>query len=180
VDDMALIAAPPFAAAPTKQGNAVVTLPAQRSIARIAAFKESLAPLQTALGLTLPGPGRQAYHNAVLYLWAGPENWLAVADSDDPDFDIKLAQICNGLAAVTDQSDGRVIIRISGPASREALAKLIPIDLHPSAFPPDATALTLAGHISVQIWNSTDGFELACFRSYAETLYEALVEASHV
>jgi heterotetrameric sarcosine oxidase gamma subunit len=71
-------------------------------------------------------------------------------------------------------------LRICGPGTREALAKLIPIDLHPSAFPPDATALTLAGHISVQIWNTPNGFELSCFRSYTETLYEALIEASNV
>jgi heterotetrameric sarcosine oxidase gamma subunit len=180
VVETSLLAAPPFAAAPTRPGNAFVTLLPPRSIARIAAFKDSLAPLQNALGLTLPAPAKQTYHNAVLYLWSGPGAWLAIAADDNPDFDTQLTQICNGLAAVTDQSDGRTILRICGPGTREALAKLIPIDLHPSAFPPDATALTLAGHISVQIWNTPNGFELSCFRSYTETLYEALIEASNV
>jgi len=180
VAEMELRAAPPFALIQTQVGNAAVALAEHRSIVSIAAFAECLAPLQVAPGVTLPGPNRQTYHDGILYLWAGAENWLALADTADPDFDLRMAQNCNTLAAVTDQSDGRTILRISGPAARDALAKLVPIDLHPSAFPPDATAMTLAAHISVQIWHSPpDGFELACFRSYAETLYEALIEASN-
>ncbi len=175
--DIARLAAPPFAPAETSTGNAAVTLPPHRSIASIAAFKDCLTPLQHALGLTLPPPGKQSRHNAVLYLWTGPEKFLAVADNEVPDFDITLAQTANGLAAITDQSDGRTILQITGPAARDALAKLLPIDLHPSSFPIDATAATLAGHIPIQIWRSLEGFELSCFRSYAETLYKALVEA---
>jgi sarcosine oxidase subunit gamma len=68
---------------------------------------------------------------------------------------------------------------VRGPAARDALAKLLPIDLHRAGFAEDATALTLAGHIGVQIWRSgEDRFELACFRSYAEALYGALREAA--
>jgi sarcosine oxidase subunit gamma len=168
-----ILAEPPFA--PARRNAAVALLPL-RSIAGIAAFKDCLTPLQQALG-ALPGPNRQVLHQNILYLWAGPESWLAIAE-DDPDFDLKLASRCSGLAAVTDQSDGRALLQIKGPNVRDALAKLLPIDLHPSAFPPDATALTLAAHIPVQIWQSADDvFELACFRSYAETLYEALSEA---
>jgi methylglutamate dehydrogenase subunit D len=170
-----LLAEPPFA----PRDNAAVMLLPQRSIASIAAFEHCLSPLQDALGLALPGPGRQAHHDDILYLWTGPENWLAISAEDDPDFDLKLAKRCNGLAAITDQSDGRSILQIAGPLVRNALAKLLPIDLHPSAFPTNATALTLAGHIPVQIWQSAeDAFALACFRSYAETLYEALIEAN--
>jgi heterotetrameric sarcosine oxidase gamma subunit len=156
---------------------AEVTRPMPASIASIAAFKDCLAPLRQTLG-PLPAANRQAEIDGVLYLWAGPESWLAVAGSDTPDFDIHLATRCNGLAAVTNQSDGRAIFQIAGPEVRDRLAKLLPIDLHPSAFPTDATAMTLAGHISVQIWrNGENSFKLACFRSFSETLYEALSEA---
>jgi sarcosine oxidase subunit gamma len=62
---------------------------------------------------------------------------------------------------------------------RDALAKLVPIDLHPKNFTPDSTALTLAAHISVQIWQTADGaYNLACFRSFAEDLYHALTAAA--
>jgi sarcosine oxidase subunit gamma len=174
VAELELSAAPAFT--PAGQNVAVALLP-QRSITGIAAFQDCFTALQDALGVLLPGPNRQARHDNILYLWAGPETWLAISE-DDPDFDLNLAKRCNGLAAVTDQSDGRVIVQIKGPNVREALAKLLPIDLHRSVFPPDATALTLAAHIPVQIWQSAeDVFELACFRSYAETLYEALMQA---
>ncbi len=173
--EMELSAEPPFAPAPHNQ--AVALLP-QRSIAGIAAFENCLVPLQAALGV-LPGPNCQLRNDNILYLWAGPESWLAIGAEDDPDFDLALANRCTGLAAVTDQSDGRVILQIKGRNVRDSLAKLLPIDLHPSVFPPDATALTLAAHIPVQIWQTAENiFELACFRSYAETLYEALVEAN--
>jgi sarcosine oxidase subunit gamma len=179
VAERGLTAEPAFAPAPAAPGNAVIVLKPQRSIAGIAVFEDCLFPLQDGLGLLLPGPGRQARKDDILYLWAGPENWLAVAAEDDPEFDRKLAKLCTRLAAVTDQSDGRAILQIKSPTVRDTLAKLVPIDLHPSVFQPDATALTLAAHIPVQIWQAAeDAFELACFRSYAETLYEALVEAS--
>ncbi len=179
--EMELRAAPPFVPAKTPVGNAVVALAEHRGIVSIAAFAECLAPLQDALGLVLPGPNRQTHHDGIRYLWAGPETWLALADAAGPDFDLRMAQNCSTLAAVTDQSDGRTILRVSGPAARDVLAKLVPIDLHPSAFPPDATAMTLAAHIPVQIWHSPpEDFELACFRSFAETLYEALIEANNV
>jgi sarcosine oxidase subunit gamma len=177
---MELRAAPPFTPIQAPIGNAIVALAEHRSIVSIAAFAECLAPLQAALGVALPGPNRQTEHDGILYLWAGPETWLALADAADPDFDLRMAQHCTTLAVVTDQSDGRAILRISGPAARNVLAKLVPIDLHPAAFPPNATALTLAGHIPVQIWHKApDGFELACFRSYAQALYEVLIQANN-
>jgi len=45
-------------------------------------------------------------------------------------------------------------------------------------FGEDSTALTLAGHIPVQIWREDGQFAVACFRSFAKSLYHALIEAS--
>jgi len=161
------------------RGDSIVALAPQRGLASIALYGGDLKPLLDALGGTLPLPGRQLRADGVLYLWSGPASWLALADDDAADFSEKLATRLAGVAAVTDQSDGRAILRVHGPSSRDALAKLLPIDLHPKMFSIDATALTLAGHVNVQIWRSgEDAFELACFRSFAEDLFEALCEAS--
>lgn len=169
-----LLAAP----AVTCQGDAMVEPAPQRSLASIALYGDDLKPLLDRLGGTLPLPGRKIRVQHVTYLWSGPASWLALADRDDPDFSPNLADRLAGVAAVTDQSDGRAILSVRGPASRDALAKLVPIDLHPGVFAEDATALTLAGHINVQIWrNGEDAFELACFRSFAEALYQSLREA---
>ncbi len=158
--------------------SAMVALAPQRSLASIALYEDDPKPLSDVLG-QLPLPGRTLRADGVLYLWSGRASWLALADGDDTDFSETLARRLCGLAAVTDQSDGRAMLRVQGPSARDALAKLLPIDLHPAVFAMDATALTLAGHISVQIWRRAENaFELACFRSFAEDLLEALHAAS--
>ena len=54
-------------------------------------------------------------------------------------------------AAVADQSDARLVLRLSGPRVRDVLAKGVPVDLHPQAFKPGDVANTLVGYIGVQI-----------------------------
>jgi sarcosine oxidase subunit gamma len=159
-------------------GDAMVELPPLRSMASIALYNDDLKPLLDALGCSLPLPGRQLRTGGVTYLWSGPASWLALAEDDDPDFSANLAARLEGAAAVTDQSDGRAILRVQGRFAPDALAKLLPIDLHPNVFTEDATAMTLAGHINVQIWRcGTSAFELACFRSFAGALLAALQAA---
>jgi sarcosine oxidase subunit gamma len=169
------MAAPAFEIGSAVQG---VELAPSRAIASIAAYQKSLEALQAALGVLLPGPGRQVTVDGATYLWSGPARWFVLAATDDADFATNLAARAQNFGSVTDQSDGRVVLRIHGPRVRDALAKLVPIDLHPSVFGPDATALTLAGHISVQIWQGEDGaYNLACFRSFAGDLFHALTLA---
>jgi sarcosine oxidase subunit gamma len=155
---------------PAIETNEFIALVPQCSIVSIAAFDGA------ALGLALPTTPRRIAHDGITYLWSGPSTWLALGD--DPALESRITAEVAGKAAVTDQSDGRVILTVSGPQAAAILAKLVPIDLHPTAFPPDATALTLAGPITVQIWRREAVFHLACFRSFAESLAHALLQAS--
>ncbi len=125
----------------------------------------SLAAPKTA-GLNLPQPGRRAGR----FIWNGPNSWL-VLDEDAT----TLAARAGGV--VTEQSDGLFLFAISGPAAREILKRLVPIDLRESSFPPEAAAITHASHIGVRIWREGDAFILACFRSFAPALHHALAEA---
>ncbi len=154
--------------------TAYVQLAPQHSIVSIAAFKATKAALHQAA--KLPVTPHYLIGNNVMFLWSGPGAWLAV--SEDPDLESRILRAANGLAAITDQSDGRTILRVTAPPAK--LQKLLPIDLHESAFGANATALTLAGHIPVQIWRTENGFEFCCFRSFAESLYHSLVEACEV
>jgi sarcosine oxidase subunit gamma len=70
-----------------------------------------------------------------------------------------------------------VVLRLSGPRSRDVLAAVVPIDLHPRAFRPGDTAMTLAGHIAVQIRLVDDDFELMAFRGYAGSLFQTVLHA---
>ena len=76
---------------------------------------------------------------------------------------------------MSDQSHGRVVIRIDGPKSRALLAKGTPVDLHPSEFPVGKSALTQMAHVSVHLTRTgTDEFTLSVFRGFSESFWEWL------
>jgi heterotetrameric sarcosine oxidase gamma subunit len=132
-------------------------------------------------GLSLPVTPSYVTDGSTAFVWAGPGHWLAVADSDDaPAFEARLRAALAGCASICGQSDGRSIIRISGRSARAALAKMIPIDLHPREFAPGHAAVTLAGHIGIHLWqvDAVPSYDIAVFRSLAAALWQWLAESS--
>jgi len=150
-----------------------IALAQPRQIFSVSAFAGAKAALEAALGANLPPPNHALADGDVTWLWSGPDSWLAMAETG---LDARLAA-ASSHAAITDQSDGKAIFLVSGPRAREILEKLVPIDLHEAEFLPGHTALTLAGHIPVQIWREDGAFALACFRSFAAALHHALAQA---
>jgi sarcosine oxidase subunit gamma len=147
-----------------------------RAIVSLSAFKGQGPALSAALGVALPTTPRRVTHNGTTYLWSGPNAWLAISPSETL---FETLSPAAPHAALTEQSDGHFLFRVTGPHARAILAKLVPIDLHESVFPADAVALTLAAHLGVKLWREDDSFLLACFRSFAGALHHALLEASH-
>jgi sarcosine oxidase subunit gamma len=126
------------------------------------------------LGLDLPASPVAARSDGHSLAWAGPGQWLLVGGSRSG-FAETLAAF-SGLAAVSDQSDGRAALRLSGARIRHALAKGCMIDLHPTAFPVGATALTSIAHMGVHLWRAADGpdgavFEIMVARSMAGSFW---------
>ena len=78
------------------------------------------------------------------------------------------------------------MLRLSGHGVREILCKLVAIDVHPRAFEPNAVAVTAAGHVGVILWRREDGddespvFEIAAYRSLADSFWRALAHAAHL
>lgn len=137
--------------------------------------------LDERFGLTLPTTRRCSVSGAIELVWAGPGRWLAMTANEAPAaFEARLRSELEGLASVTNQSDGRCIMRIAGPKARDTLAKGLPIDLHPRVFQPGDTALTVAAHINVHIWQVDDAptYDLAVFRSYAASFCEFITSAA--
>ncbi|MFY9289463.1 MAG: sarcosine oxidase subunit gamma family protein [Methylorubrum rhodinum] len=136
------------------------------------------AAIQTRFGLSLPEPGAALFSGETGLIWSGPGQWLALGpargDLDD------LGAALSGLAAVADQSDGRALLRLSGPEARRVLEKGVSVDLHPRAFGPGRTAVTAVAHIGVQLWQRDDRptYELAVARSFAGSLWSWLEEAA--
>jgi sarcosine oxidase subunit gamma len=104
-------------------------------------------------------------------IWAGPEQWLAV--SDDRKLPGELAGALGSAAAVSDQSDARAVLRLSGRHVRDVLAKGCPIDLDRRVFGRGATAVTVISHIGVQLWclPDDDALHVALFRGMAGSFW---------
>ena len=108
----------------------------------------------------------------VTSLWAGVEQHFVLEKSFD-DVRKKL----DGLASCSDQSHGRVIIRIEGPKARSVLCKGTPVDLHESEFEIGKSAVTQMAHVGVHLTRvGRDAFELSVFRGFSESLWEWLTE----
>jgi sarcosine oxidase subunit gamma len=117
----------------------------------------------------------------VTFIGYGPGQWLAVSESlANEALAGDLAARLKGLASISDQSGGRTIFRISGPRARDVLAKGLPIDLDPRAFPPGSAATSAISHIGVQLWQTDDtrGYDLAIFRSLTESLWRWLTASA--
>ena len=124
--------------------------------------------LKQRLGLdlpTTPAIGTSATHEVI---WSGPGQWLLRAQ-ERAGFSDLLAAL-SPHAAVSDQSDARAALALSGPRIRDVLAKGCMVDLHPRAFPVGTVALTSIAHIGVHLWRAEDGpdgpvFEIMVARS---------------
>lgn len=110
--------------------------------------------------------------------WAGPDQYFVLAEGRGEgalyrDLKAKLA----GIASVSDQSHGRVIIRLAGPKARAVLAKGTPVDLHPDAFPVGKSALTQMAHVGIHMTRvGADAYDLSVFRGFAESYWEWITE----
>ena len=104
--------------------------------------------------------------------WAGADQYFVL----DKAFD-EVRKKFEGIASCSDQSHGRVIIRIEGPKVRNVLCKGTPVDLHESEFEIGKSALTQMAHVGVHLTRTgKDAFELSVFRGFSESFWEWLTE----
>ena len=72
-------------------------------------------------------------------------------------------------AAVTDVTGGQTVITLSGPRTRDVLAKGCPLDLHPSVLRPGDCAQTLLAkaNVIIRCVDDSPSYELTVRRSFA-------------
>lgn len=124
--------------------------------------------LEREFGATLPAQPVAVRAGTVCVLWAGPGRWLFLAPGEGPEWEEHLRAALGAHAAVCDQSDGRVLLELSGPSVLPSLEKGVRVDLHPAAFAPGAVILTAVSHIGVQLWRdpADGGCRVLVPRSY--------------
>lgn len=164
---------PPFSGTP---GLVLERLPDGtlfRMAARPGRTSELRARVQAALGVDPPeGPG-VCGSEALCVVGIGPGTWL-VRGVDAA----SLQEAAGAQASLFDWSDSRALLRIGGPDWRAALAKTLPIDLHPSRFGPGRAATTRAGHIGITLWQTAGSATVttAVPRSLAADLLHGLLQ----
>jgi sarcosine oxidase subunit gamma len=127
---------------------------------------------------SLPGVGASTGKGVVTFHWCGADQYYAIAEGKgEGELYRELKALLVGLASCSDQSHGRVILRIVGPKARALLAKGTPIDLHSSVFGPGKSAVTQMAHVGVHlIQTAEDAFELSVFRGFSGNFWEWLTE----
>lgn len=109
--------------------------------------------------------------------FVGPAEWLVVRERHDAAYPMALAGKLGADALVADQSAGRVVLRLSGPASRRILAKITPLDLHPDMFAIGRSANTFFCHVGANLTRiDGDAFEIVLMRSFALFAFRELQE----
>ena len=111
-------------------------------------------------------------------LWAGPDQYFVQAEGrGEGALAAELSLMLAGTASVSDQSHGRVVLRIAGDKARAVLARGTPVDLHPDVFPVGKSALTQMAHVGVHLTRvGDDSYDLSVFRGFSESFWEWLSE----
>lgn len=119
------------------------------------------------LGLT---PGRATAFGEGLALCFAPG--VAMVAGLRPD-------LPSGRAAVVDQSGGFVILRLSGAAAADVLARCCRLDLHPGAFPPGSVARTPIAQVAVILYRAdATTFDILVPATFAHSFEHFLLTAS--
>jgi methylglutamate dehydrogenase subunit D len=136
--------------------------------------------VNTAFGIVLPDGPRRVTRAHVTFAGIGPDQWIASADgAEAAGFVARVRARIGPFAAVSDQSDARLVLRLSGPRVRDALAKGVPVDLHPKAFKPGDVACTVVSYINTQIDMLDDAtYQLAAPRSMAGSFWSWLTASA--
>jgi len=168
---------------PDSDGVTIAERPA--TLIQSAARKGRQDALAAAIGkefaLALPAPGGSAVQGAYSAVWLQPGGWLIQAPAIEGAALVqRLATALDGIAAVVDQSHGRLVLRLSGRQACAVLAKICRLDLHPRSFATGASATTLVGHVActMRLVDETPAFDLIVGASYATWLLEELIEAA--
>lgn len=139
------------------------------------------AALHAVAGLALPAEANSfTTSGSLACLWLGPDEWLLLGPGGgELELASRLRAAFGSLhVAVTDVSEARTVIALSGPRARDLLAKGTSLDLHPRAFGPGRCAQTGFAGANVILRQNDDrpSFELLVLNSFAEHLW-AWIEA---
>ncbi|MEX0345736.1 MAG: sarcosine oxidase subunit gamma [Rhizobiaceae bacterium] len=115
--------------------------------------------------------------NGCTMIWSGPDQFYALTPKAKSKPVAQLQSKFAKSASISDQSNGRSLIRISGPNVRDCLCKMLSVDLHPDVFSIGDAVSTQMAHMAVNVWrDKDDAFSILVFTSFAESLWRAILD----
>lgn len=154
------------------------------SIIQVAAWTEKADAVVEAIASTAGvKPSREScsaiQSDSTFAIWVGPDRWLIV-EKETRDLDTAIHNaISEDMAAITDQSHSRCVIRLEGREARNVLRKGTTLDMDPGYFKPGEAKMTNLFHMNGLIHCvSEDAFDVYVARSFGHSFYEVITHAS--
>ena len=126
-------------------------------------------------------PMQAASKNSLLICATGPlEYWVMGQKPDAIDALSEIQTQVEQSASVFDQSEGKLVLRLTGAKAADVLAKGTALDLHAKALPAQGAAHTVIEHIPVLLAWQSDArhYDLLIPRSYAHSFMTWLCDAT--
>ena len=136
------------------------------------------------LGAVLPTkPNTYVQNEKVKIIWLGPDEWMVINNQENELF-IKLKNELGDLqASVTDVSENRTIIRLSGKKIITLLSKFLVLDLEKNLGTQSSCAQTLFVKVPILLVRNDDNnqapvIDIFTNRSHANYIYNLLVDGT--
>lgn len=122
-------------------------------------------------GVPLPAPRKAALADGRAIFSIGPRRWLLITAAR---FDHGAPPLWpEDTGAIISQTQGRVLVLLAGPGSRNVLAKGTSLDVRPEEFAVGQCAVTAFAHVAVAVVRAgEDAYLLTVPRSYAHWLWD--------
>jgi sarcosine oxidase subunit gamma len=139
---------------------------------------------QRALGIELPlMPNRWRGTDRIAAIWLGPDEWLLVAPDGKAggiEKAMHAARTLDPWLSLVDVSHNYIALMLSGPRTRDLLAKGCALDLHSSAFSAGDCAQTIIAksRVLLRAVDAENSIELWVRNSFAGYMAEWLLDAS--
>ena len=138
--------------------------------------------LKSGWGLEMPSPTLSVTSDGARAVRTAPDQMLLIFSHPEPNAEAAVQKKLDGAGYTTEQTDGWVILEVTGDTVHAVLERMSPVDLSPHAFPVNATARTLMAHMGVLVVRTDDKefLLMSASSSAASLLHEVEISASYV
>ncbi len=150
-----------------------------RAIVQIFAVEGKIRAVERALKIA-GTPGTATRRKRFSALPVCPGQWLLVSHAADKNFAVAVSKKLQGIGYVSEQSDSRIILAISGPKARQLMQKGCRLDLHPSVAKNGFCGQTRMAGVGVMIHqlDAAPTYELMVFSGFAQDFAEWLTHSA--